>query len=554
MKRTSKLPMRLLPRVPGLRLVDTLIDADTVSFTLMSTSVPVTCPLCGHKTARLHSHYGRTVADLPWSGRRVRLLLNVRKFSCPQNECPRRIFTERLLDLVEPYARKTTRLHEILELVGFALGGEAGARLIRRLGMKASPTALLRYIREAASVTHQAPEVIGVDDFSLRRGRRFGTIIVDLERHRPIDLLPDRSAPTLAAWLKAHPSARTIGRDGSKEYARAIAEGAPGAVEILDRWHLLKNLREALERMLDRSQRSLGEIDIPSCTHPAAMAGPPKTSAYTPPPRSPRERASSRSKREERRVRYEKVRNTRSRGMSMRAISQKLGISRYAVRRHVNADTFPERHPHRRQRSMLDPFETYLAGRWEEGCRNGVQLWRELQERGYPGSRKRVAQWVQQRREEPAPQTPKKYLSRSGSSSRSRASRGSSPRRQVWLLLRQPEDLSDDEREALRKMREVCEDVGAAYPLAQQFARMIRLRKAEVFGPWLDAAEASGVADLRSFASEIRRQRKAVEAALTSPYSNGQTEGQINKLKLIKRSMYGRANFDLLRQRVLNSA
>lgn len=183
-----------------------------------------------------------------------------------------------------------------------------------------------------------------------------------------------------------------------------------------------------------------------------------------------------------------------------------------------------------------------------------MQLWRELRERGYPGSRKRVAQWVQRRREKPAPTTPKKYLSRSGSPGRSRASHGSSARQQVWLLLRESENLLADERKALGKMREACEDVASAHPLARQFVRMIRLQKAEDFGPWLDAAEASGVADLRSFANEIGRERKAVEAALTLPHSNGQTEGQINKLKLIKRSMYGRANFDLLRQRVLGAA
>lgn len=203
--------MSLLPKVPGLKLEDVLIDAGSVSLVLVSTSLPVACPVCAQKTVSLHSHYWRTVADLPWSGRRVRLVLEVRKFRCPHRECPRRIFTERLPDLVEPYARKTVRLHEVLELVGFALGGEAGARLVRRLGMTASPTTLLRYIRNAALGDYPAPEVIGVDDFSVRRGGRFGTIIVDLKRHLPIDLLPDRSASTLAAWLKAHPSAQTIG-------------------------------------------------------------------------------------------------------------------------------------------------------------------------------------------------------------------------------------------------------------------------------------------------------------------------------------------------------
>jgi hypothetical protein len=205
-------------------------------------------------------------------------------------------------------------------------------------------------------------------------------------------------------------------------------------VEILDRWHLLKNLREALERMLDRNQQSLGGINVPSPSRRDKATTSLETSDYAPPPRSPREEARSRTKREKRYALYEKVRKLHSRGMSMRAIAEKLGISRYAVRRYVNADTFPERRPHRRRPSMLDSFESYLRRRWKEGTRNGMQLWRELRERGYPGSRKRVAQSVRQRRKEPAPTTPKKYLSRSGGSpSGSGAARGSTPRRQVWL-------------------------------------------------------------------------------------------------------------------------
>jgi len=182
--------MTLLPKAPGLRLENAAIYAETVEFTLASTCLPVACPVCGKQTARLHSHYQRTVADLPWGSRRVRLLLNVRKFRCAEAECPRRVFTERLPELARPYARKTTRLHEILELVGFALGGNAGARLIRRLGMEASPTTLLRYVRGAAVADHPPPKVIGVDDFSMRRGGKGATIIVDLERRRPIDILP----------------------------------------------------------------------------------------------------------------------------------------------------------------------------------------------------------------------------------------------------------------------------------------------------------------------------------------------------------------------------
>ena len=224
--------MTLLPKSPGLQLEDTFIDADTVSLSLASTALPVTCPVCTQETARLHSHYGRTVADLPWGGRRVRLFLNVRKFRCPQQRCPRKIFTERLPSVVESYARKTVRLHEVLELVGFALGGEAGARLIRRLGMTASPSTLLRYVRRAAAALHPEPHIIGVDDFSLRRGQTYATIVVDLERHRPIDLLPDRSAETLADWLRANPGIVVIARDRYRPYIEGASAGAPGAVQV----------------------------------------------------------------------------------------------------------------------------------------------------------------------------------------------------------------------------------------------------------------------------------------------------------------------------------
>ncbi len=210
--------MTLLPKSSGVRLEDTFIEADSVSLTLVSTLLPVACPVCDQKTTRLHSHYGRTVTDLPWSARRVRLFLRVRKFRCPQKECPRRIFTERLPDLVESYARKTVRLHEVLELVGFALGGEAGARLIRRLGMVASPSILLRYIRRAATAPCPNSRIIGVDDFSLRRAQTYATIIVDLERHEPIDLLPDRSAETLSDWLRANPGIEVVTRDRYRPY------------------------------------------------------------------------------------------------------------------------------------------------------------------------------------------------------------------------------------------------------------------------------------------------------------------------------------------------
>jgi transposase len=241
MKNPQRLPLSLLPAVPGLCLAQVAIAADTVTFTLASTQTPVPCPLCATPSARLHSHYARTVADLPWGHHAVRLHLQVRRFRCPVPACRRRVFAERLPTLVAPHGRRTLRLCEVLGLVVVALGGEGGARLLARLGMPASPASLLRLIRRMTPPAAPPVRVIGVDDFALRRGRRYATVIVDQEQRRPIELLADRTADTLATWLRQHQTLTTITRDRSTEYARGIAAGAPQAVEILDRWHVHKN-------------------------------------------------------------------------------------------------------------------------------------------------------------------------------------------------------------------------------------------------------------------------------------------------------------------------
>ena len=185
MKTTSKLSMTLLPRFPGLKLENVAIATESISLSVASTQPEADCPICGSGSGRLHSHYERTVSDLPWAGRAVRISLRVRRFRCANRGCPRRIFAERLPSVVKPYARKTVRLREILLLVGFALGGEAGARLLVRLGLRASPSTLLRSLHGAALPSFDPPEVIGVDDFAFLKGRKYGTIVVDFERHRP---------------------------------------------------------------------------------------------------------------------------------------------------------------------------------------------------------------------------------------------------------------------------------------------------------------------------------------------------------------------------------
>ena len=488
----------------------------------------------------------------------MKLSLRVRRLRCPEPSCPRRIFAERLPSVVEPYSRKTTRLREVLLLMGFALGGEAGAKLAERLGMKASPSTLLRSLHSAAPPTFEPPEVIGVDDFALLKGRRCGAIVVDFERRRPIELLEGRSAEILAGWLKKFPKTRIVGRDRSTEYERAIEEGAPQAVEALDRWHLLENLRQSAGHALEANSAKLLAVTRPvkgDSGEEDALA------EHAPAPRSSKEKARSAAYRNKMLARYKKVKKLHSQGMKMLAICRAAGMSRGAVRRYVHADAFPERRRHPPQQSMLDPFTPCLAKRRGEGCHVAMQLWREIKERGYPGSPGRVLQWARRRRREPAPSTPGRYVdsmrrktSRNSGRLSQKPSRPLPPRRLAWMMVGDPEALSSGERHALKQAMETSSDVAAIRPLVQRFASMVRSRKAEEFKEWLEESLSRGVKGFETFAIGLRRERPAVEAALSLPYSNGQTEGQVNRLKLIKRSMYGRAGFELLRRRFLGVA
>jgi transposase len=217
--------------------------------------------VCGKITRRVHSRYSRTLSDLPWHGNAVRIQLEARRFFCDTASCSRRIFAERLPETTKHYARRTLRLSAAIDAVALALGGEAGARLAGRLAMRISPGTMLRRLHGGAPASPAtAPRVLGVDDWAFRKGQRYGTILVDLERRRPVDLLPDRTADTLARWLAKHSGIGIIARDRSSEYSRAIQQAAPHVREVADRWHLLHNLRQMLERFFTGHHAHLKQL------------------------------------------------------------------------------------------------------------------------------------------------------------------------------------------------------------------------------------------------------------------------------------------------------
>src|SRR3954447_14846043 len=257
MPSTRTLAASLLPPSRDLLCRDVLIGPDEIVAILEATAPRGTCPCCGTWSEAIHSHYQRTIADLPWGGLSVRLHLHVRKFFCRQPTCARRVFTERLPHIAAPYARRTARLESVLRVLAFALGGDPGARIVERLGMTASPATLLRLIRRVAVPEQPAPRVLGVDDWAFRKGHRYGTILVDLEQHRIVDVLPARSAEPVVEWLEAHPGVEVVSRDRAPAYAEAARKGAPQAVQVADRWHLIQYLVEALERWLLRFRPAL---------------------------------------------------------------------------------------------------------------------------------------------------------------------------------------------------------------------------------------------------------------------------------------------------------
>lgn len=572
----------LLPWLSWLDLDEICDDGNRITFHLTSRQ-KAACPSCNQPSEELHSEYQRKIADLPCAGMAVRLQVQVRKLYCQDHDCPQIVFCERLSSLAAPYARRTERLRSEQRQVGFDLGGETGTRAAQRQGMPVSADTLLRLVRKTPLSEQPTPRILGVDDWALRKGQVYGTILVDLEQHRPIDLLTDRSADTLAHWLEAHPGVEIISRDRASEYAEGAHRGAPEATQVADRFHLLQNVREMLQRLLARHQAALCATTatsdhkqpptlLPIDSAPAEDSNddPPSQAAILVADVSTIEHESALKqltkteidqelRRTRRHARYDNVRELHEAGMSRRAIARQLGMSIHTVRAFVVADRFPERATRPKVPSKLDPFLPYLRQQLEAGNDNAMQLWRSLRdEYNYSGSRPLVSRWVAKHRylcPQPSPGEPKpkrrgKPLTASTTQPLPQA-RILSSRQAAWLFVRRPADLKENESQLIERLSQHSPELQTAYSLAQEFIQMVQQRKSIHFEDWLIRVEASGIAELESFAAGLRRDQAAVTAAMSLPYSNGQVEGQINRLKLIKRTMYGRAKFDLLRQKVL---
>ncbi len=531
----------LFPLPDGLEITSVSETPEEVLVHVTSYRSSSPCPRCSMPSSAIHSSYRRHPKDLPCAGRPIRLLFTVRKFFCRNPGCSRKVFTERLADFIETSSRLTKRLRTAVQDIGFATGGKGGEQLGDKLAIPISETTVLSSLYLVPLPEIGQVHVVGVDDWSWRRGKRFGSILVNLETHKIVGLLADREAESVRRWLAAHPEVDVVSRDRGAMYIDGATLGAPQATQVADRWHILSNLGDAVEEFLIRmhirledEKASSGECQMPDKPLSSFSATP-----------------ASQHKSQARLLRkwklYQRVQELHASGMSLRKIGEELGVARNTVRKYFRQPPEPPLPTPRPLRaSQLDPYEDYLLERWSQGERNAAQLYREISERGYRGAATMVRAYIGHLRTTMA----------DGSAARSRKERAQalSPRALRWLLSRKRKDLDQKEQTRLDQLLTLSPEVQTTYALLQAFLSMVHERKHHELPSWMEQAAKSGIPELGSFVTGIERDYDAVHAALCLPWSQGITEGKVNKLKTLKRAMYGRAGVPLLRHRLLHDA
>jgi transposase len=543
----------LFPHLAGLEVSRVADTGDAVVAFASVRGTRACCPRCGQPSSRVHSRYQRLLTDGAAGGRPLLIALSVRRFRCTASPCPRITFVEQAEGLTGRYLRRTLPLREMLARFGLELAGRAGARLAAALGIAVHSSTLLRLVMALPDpVVTAAPQVTGVDDFALRKGQVYGTVVADAESGKVVDLLPDREAATLEEWLTAHPGTEVVCRDRAGNYADGASAGAPLAVQVADRWHLWHNLGEYAEKAVAAHRGCLAGASA------APAAGDLKGShlaepSSAPPPEEPdglrdvlgRERVLVRRTLE----RHAAVHELLRRGRSQREAADILGLDRKTVGRFA-AEAGPGRLLVNAtgRAGKLDPFKPWINRRWNEGLTNAAALHAEITAQGWTGSVQAVERYVRQFRTADG-------RSRAGRNPRQAPLAAPPPKtRQVtrWLLTR-PDHLDPASQARLDAARAQCPHLDALAGHVRAFAKIMTRRQGLLqLEGWLAEAEASDLPQLRSFAHGIRRDQQAVTAGLSLPYSSAALEGNVNKIKMLKRQMYGRAGFPLLRKRVIH--
>lgn len=520
-----------MPHLRGVQVQQVERAADRVVIKARAAASGAVCPDCGAESVRVHGRYQRSLRDAALGGTPLVIELQIRRFVCAQGGCPRRTFAEQITGLTTPHARYSPPLRAALTSIAVALAGRAGARLARALGMTVGRDTLLNLLRALPDPDVGPVAVLGVDDFALRRGNRYATILVDLERRRPVDVIEGREAQPVAAWLAEHPEIEVVCRDRGRAYAEAARSAAPQALQVADRWHLWHNLCEAVERTVAAHH---------GCIKAAFVAAePPPVEVHLPPPEGycdvrgrPRPLVARTTER------YAAVQELVAAGRSLRGISRDLDLDYYTVRRYARAGSLSELLASAIHRStLLDEFKPDLYQQFTQGQRNASQLFRQIRQQGYTGSRTTVSRYLQLLKGTVVAPPPPRPIP--------------PPRKAANWILTNPDNLQPEQALSLKEVQAACPELEATAGHVRSFAAMIRHRRGDQLPAWIEHVRHDDLPHVRQFAEGLLQDQDAVTAGLSTAWSSGQVEGQNTRTKLIKRMGYGRANFDLLRKRIL---
>ena len=465
-----------------------------------------------------------------------------------------RIFVERLTELAEVSARQTNRLSRIICCLAFYVGGRTGAKVSERLAIKVSRQTLIRRILKTPPSQISVPRVIGIDDFAFRRGQVYGTLMIDLERRKAIDLIPSREAEDVARWLKQYPQVEVVSRDRSPIYATAINLALPNADQVADRFHIVKNIYEVLEKILHRERKTIAQVSEEMRRQANRISrenqSPIENERFKQPKvtKSETEIAAGKIKQSAARTRriekYEAVKRLRGQGVSISEISRRLRMHRETVRHFLRCDEYPDVKPAFRKISPLVNYQDYLRQRWNEGNGNARELYREITKRGYVGSYHTLVRFLRVWRSD----LPKEDRLRI----RLQTFRIPTAREIKWWLLGTKPNINEEKSRFLQLLHQRQPEIGEAVRVIKEFQKILKEGSENDYENWREQVkQTAGNQELKNFAFRLDKDDRAIRAAITSDWSNGQTEGQVNRLKLIKRQMYGRASFGVLKAKVL---
>ncbi|OLF13472.1 ISL3 family transposase [Actinophytocola xanthii] len=466
------------------------------------------CPACGTPTGRVHAFHERIPADVPVDGRRVLVRLRIRRMRCPVAECARRTFREQVPGLIERYQRRTVRLGEQVRSVMRELAGRASARLLPALGIVVGRGTAVRVLLGIPLPERAVPRVLGIDDFALRRGHDYATVVIDADTGARIDVLSGRGAEVVAGWLRAHPGVEVVCRDGSTAYAQAVRDALPNAVQVADRWHVWHGLCDAVAKEVAAHS---------ACWATATGLREGKLAETT-------------------LQRCQQIHTLLEAGVGLLDCSRRLDLAMNTLKRYARAAK-----PERVQRvpkyrsCMVDPYRDHLRARREqESAVGATALLAEIRAMGYTGSHNLLVRYLNQGRHlDDHPHI--------------------SPRRAAGMLLTRPANLTERQRERLETLTAACSEMTTLAAAVRSFAALLAPREDNParLAEWTTATREADLPHVHSFTRGLDQDIDAVTAAITREHHNGRTEGVNTKTKLLKRQMYGRAGFALLRHRIL---